>query len=129
MRAHFFFVLKIIVLLSVRSIGHLKTRQFSSSLGYCNSIILGGHILNISKTLFTKLIFHLRLSHQVNEAISQEFYINPTSVINFCIVNIKINCQFLVGHIHVSKFTFIKVGFEKKKLIFPTIKSQSAFFV
>ena len=30
-------------------------------------------------------------------------------------VNIKNNCQFLVGHICVGKFTFIKIGFSRKK--------------
>ena len=30
-----------------------------------------------------KLIFHLGLSDQLNEVLSQEFYINSTSVTNF----------------------------------------------
>ena len=27
------------------------------------------------------------------------------------VVNMKNNCEFLVGHISVGKFTFIKIGF------------------
>ena len=37
-------------------------------------------------------------------------------------VNIKNNCQFLVGHIYVSKFTFIKIGFYKKSKFFILLK-------
>ena len=44
-----------------------------------------GHILNNSKTIFTKLIFQLRLNDQLNDVLLQEFYINSTSVIYFCI--------------------------------------------
>ena len=37
----------------------------SPCLLFCNYVILGGHILNISKMIFTKLIFHLRFSDKL----------------------------------------------------------------
>ena len=46
----------------------------------------------------------------------------------FQCVNIKNNCQFLLGHIHVSKFTFIKVGFEKKSKFFLLLKVNLLFW-
>ena len=36
---------------------------------FCNYIILGWHILNISKTVFWKLIFHLQLSDQLPDVL------------------------------------------------------------
>ena len=56
-----------------------------SSLVFCYYIILGGHILNISKTIFPKLIFHLPLSYQISDVLLQEFHINFTYVIYHCI--------------------------------------------
>ena len=38
-------------------------------LSFCYYGILGGHILNISKTIFTKLIFHLRLSDKLPDVL------------------------------------------------------------
>ena len=35
-----------------------------------------GHMLNISKTTFPKIIFHLRLSYQLPDVLLQEFYIH-----------------------------------------------------
>ena len=49
----------------------------------CN--IRWGHILNNSKTIFTQLIFHLRLCDQLPYVVSKEFYIHSTSVIYLCI--------------------------------------------
>ena len=40
---------------------------------FFNYVILGGHILNISKTMFMKLILHLRLSDQLNYVLLEEF--------------------------------------------------------
>ena len=34
---------------------------------FCNYVMLGGHILSISKTIFTKLIFHLSLSDKLSD--------------------------------------------------------------
>ena len=42
----------------------------------------------------------------------------------FQCVNINNNCQFLVGHIGVGKFTLIKIGSKKEKV--RIIKSNSA---
>ena len=36
----------------------------------------------------------------------------------FQCVNIKNNCQFLLEHIHVTRFTFIKFSFRKKSKFF-----------
>ena len=44
-----------------------------------------GHILNISKTIFTKQIFHLHLSDQLPDLVLRKFYIHSTSVIYLCI--------------------------------------------
>ena len=41
-----------------------------------NFIILGGHILNILRTTFLKLIFHLQLSCQFPDVLWQKFYIH-----------------------------------------------------
>ena len=46
----------------------------------------------------------------------------------FQCVNLKNNCQFLVGHIHVSKFTLIKVGFKKKCKFFLLLKVNLLVF-
>ena len=45
-------------------------------------MILAGFILNISKTIFKKLIFHLRLSDQLLDVLLQEFYIQLMDVID-----------------------------------------------
>ena len=54
---------------------------------YCtlNYVKLGGHILNISKTILPKLIFYLRLGYQIHNVSLQEFYTHSTYVINHCI--------------------------------------------
>ena len=39
------------------------------------------------------------------------------------------NCQFFVGHICPGKFTFIEIGFWKKKEIFLIIKNQSSYLL
>ena len=44
-----------------------------SSLVSCNYVILGGHILHISKTMFMKLIFYLQLSDRLPYVPLQEF--------------------------------------------------------
>ena len=49
--------------------------------------MLGGHILRISKTIFTKLIFPLRLSGQLHDVVFQEFDIHSMSVIYLSIKN------------------------------------------
>ena len=43
----------------------ISTLTIFNLLSFCYYGILGGHILNISKTIFTKLIFHLRLRDQL----------------------------------------------------------------
>ena len=43
-------------------------------------------------------------------------------------VNNKKNCQFLVGHICVGKFTFIKIGFQKKSKFSQLLKVNLVYF-
>ena len=43
-------------------------------------------------------------------------------------VNNENNCQFLVGHIYVGKFTFIKSGVEKKSKFFQLLKVNLVYF-
>ena len=83
---HFFVFLKIFVQLSLRFIGHLKKPEivnltFLSSLVFGNYVILGGHILNISKAKYPKLLFHLQLSYQLPADLLQEFCIHSTYLI------------------------------------------------
>ena len=72
--------------LSLRFTAHLRRRNYESD-NFCPLyfFLIGRHILNISKTIFPKLIFHLQLSYQVSDALLQEFYIHSTYVINHCI--------------------------------------------
>ena len=56
-----------------------------SVLVFCNYVILKGNILNISKTIFSKLILDLRISHQLNGVCFQELYKHSAYVINPCI--------------------------------------------
>ena len=56
-----------------------------SVLVFCNYVILKGHILNISKTIFSKLILDLRISHQLNGVCFKELYIHSAYVISPCI--------------------------------------------
>ena len=71
---HYFTVLpKIYCTIKIEVILNLK---FWSSLVFCNCVILGGHILNIWKTIFLKLMLYLRLSCQLPEVVSQKFYIH-----------------------------------------------------
>ena len=68
------------------------------------------------KTILTKLIFHLQLGDQLADALLEKIYIH----LNICTISLQLeqlqcvnnkkNCQFLVGHICVGKFTFIKIG-------------------
>ena len=94
-----------------------------SSLAFSNYVILGGHILNISKAIFTKLIFHLRLSKNYLMFLGNNFiyiqrmqYIFAFRITSKC-VNIKNSWQFLLRHACVAKFTFIKLGILKKKSV------------
>ena len=63
----------------------IQNLEFLSSLVFCNYVILGGHILNISETTFPKLIFHLLLSYKVPDVLLHEFYIPSRYAINDCI--------------------------------------------
>ena len=45
---------------------------------FCNYVILGGNILNISETIFTKLVFDVRLNDQLPYVLLQEFPIHST---------------------------------------------------
>ena len=42
-----------------------------AGLVFCTQVILGGYFLNISKTIFTKLVFHLCLSDQLLDVLLQ----------------------------------------------------------
>ena len=101
-------------------IAHLKqeTLNLFFSLVFCNYVILGGHILNISK-MFPKLIFYLQLSYQLSDVLLKEFHIHSTCVIYYSIqsnfnVIIKTNQSFLLRHTRVREFTFITFEFQKK---------------
>ena len=80
----------------------LKIWQFLSSLVFCNYVTLGEHILIISKTIFTKLILHLRLKNRLPDVLLQEFYIlyfilhSTHETYQVCIYNILIleKCKF-----------------------------------
>ena len=52
---------------------------------FCNYVVLRKHILNISKTIFMKLIFHLRGSDQLSDVVLQEFYTHSTCVVDLWI--------------------------------------------
>ena len=52
---------------------------------FSNYVISGGHILNISKTIFPKLILHMRIRDQLHDVRLQEFYIHSPDVKNHCI--------------------------------------------
>ena len=54
---------------------------------FCNYVVLGRHIVNISKAMFTKLIFNLRVSDQLPDILLQGFYIHWTSLVYLCIYN------------------------------------------
>ena len=47
---------------------------------FCNYVILGEHILNISKTIFSKLIFHLQLGDQLPDIVLRKFYMHSAYV-------------------------------------------------
>ena len=49
---------------------------------FCNSVILGEHIIYISKRIFPKVILHLRISNQLHDVRLQEFYIHAGYLIN-----------------------------------------------
>ena len=52
---------------------------------FCNYGILGGLNWNISETIFLELIFHLKLSYQLPDALLQEVCRHLTCLINHCI--------------------------------------------
>ena len=52
---------------------------------FCNYVVLRRHILNISKTVFMKLIFHLQRSDELSDVVLQGFHINSTYVIDLWI--------------------------------------------
>ena len=87
--AHFSVFLKIIAQLSSKIYWGLKKREIVNLaifvVFFFNDILLGGNIVNISKTIFLKLIFHLQPSYQLPADLLQEFYIHSTCVISHCI--------------------------------------------
>ena len=92
---------------------------------FWNYIILEGHILNISKTLFTKVIFWSSAQQQTTlyffARILYTFKVYNRSSHLVESVNIKDNLQFLTKHAYVGKFEIKKV--------FLIVKSQHAFYV
>ena len=87
---HILLFLEIIIQLSLRFISHIKQKhlyiiKILLSLVFCNYVILGGHILNIYKTVFLKLIFHQQLRNQLTDALFQEFHKHSAYVIKLCI--------------------------------------------
>ena len=60
---------------------HSETRTWHDQ----NIESLGGHIQNISKTVFPKLIFYKRFINELPDVLFQEFYIHSTYVIYHCI--------------------------------------------
>ena len=88
-RGHIFVFLQIILQLSLSFIAHLKYKQNVNHkkltiFSLCNYVILRGRILNISKTVFPKLIFHRSLENQLPDVPFLQFYIHSTYVINHC---------------------------------------------
>ena len=61
------------------------SRWFHAALAFCNYVIFGIHIPNISKTVFPKLIFHLPFRYQPPDVLLNEFDMHSTYVINHCI--------------------------------------------
>ena len=60
--------------------------SFSTYISFSpNYVVLGGHILNISQTVFPTLIFQKRFRNQLPDVLFQMFYIYSTYVINYCI--------------------------------------------
>ena len=87
---HFSVFIKIFPQLSSNIYWGLKKREIVNLaifvvFFFFNDIILGGNIVNISKTIFLKLIFHLQPSYQLPADLLQEFYIHSTCVISHCI--------------------------------------------
>ena len=78
-------------------------------------MILRTHILNVSKTLFIKLIFHLQFTDKSFAGILYIFKVCNRSLYLVQSVNIKDSLQFLLKHVSVGKFIFIKFRFLKKK--------------
>ena len=52
---------------------------------FCNYVILRGHILNISKTMFPRLKLQVLISYQLHDVRLQELYMNSPYVENHCI--------------------------------------------
>ena len=82
---------------------------------FCNYVILGGHILNISKTIFTKLVFWSANQRSTTWCSFASILYNldiisiPLHLEQLRCSNIKNSRKFLVGHITVGKFTFRKI--------------------
>ena len=87
LRGQVFFFLYIILQLALTFFFTPKIEEFFnftlfSTLVFCNFVILGAHILNISKTIFEKQILDLSISYQLPDVRLQEFYIHSAYVIN-----------------------------------------------
>ena len=105
-----------------------------SSLVFCNYVILGGHILNIFKTLFPKLIFHQWLKNQLPDV----FFLGILYIFNVCneslylkylqYVFIKNNWWFLLRDTGVGHFSSTKFRFSKKNK-FCVLLKVNVFFV
>ena len=86
---------------------------------------------------FQNNIYETDISSAAQRSTKWSFFARILYKSNFCnkllhlkkcqCVNIKNNCQFLVGHIYVSKFTLIKIGFYKKSKFFLLLKVSLLF--
>ena len=105
-----------------------------SSLAFGNYVILWGHILNICKTVFSKLTFNQWGNNQVTGLLFRVFYIHSTNLINHRVQNnfnvffIKNNESSLLRHTCFGEFNFVKLRFQKK-LNFVYLWNSMCFFL
>ena len=137
LRGHIFIFLQITVVIKIYCTFKIEKNVYHKNFVFFSFLQLDyirGYILNILRTIFTKLIFHRWLKIQLANLLLWKFYRHSTYLISHCIRNnfspflSKINQWFLLRNKCFGEFTFIKFGFSKKKQILPNVKSQCAFF-
>ena len=62
-----------------------RSYNCSRLLVFNNKVILWGHILNVCKTRFLKLIFYLLPSYELSDVLLQELCLHSKYVLNHCI--------------------------------------------
>ena len=88
----------------------IQIRQFWCCLVFCDYVILAGHNLNISKTIFAKLIFHLCLSDKLPGVLLFFFYFTSKQFLlflaYFCF-EVIILMLFLLNILHPFFFIYL----------------------